>query len=174
MRKVVGLLVVMLCFSGAALAQDLPRGEFSAGYSYVRINPGDPIPGINLNGWYASLAGNFNNWLGIVGEFHGHYGKAQNVGTDAHTYLFGPRISFRQNEKLTPFVHALFGAARFGSGPGTGETTTAYSFGGGVDARVTDGIAIRAVQVDYLITRFAADTQHNLRLSVGVTFRFAR
>jgi len=174
MRKVVGLLVVLLCFSAVARAQDTPKGEFSAGYSYFRGNPGHGFPGINLNGWYASLTGNFNDWFGVTGEFSGAYGKPKNIGTDYHSYLFGPTISYRKNEKLTPFVHFLMGAARFGAGPGTGDTNLAMELGGGVDARVTDGIAIRAVQFDYVMTRFASETQHNLKLSVGVTFRFAR
>jgi opacity protein-like surface antigen len=174
MRKVVGLLVVLLCFSTAAMAQDTPKGEFSAGFSYVRINPGSSLPGVNLSGWYASLAGNVNDWFGVVGEFSGHYGKPANLGTDAHTYLFGPRISYRKNEKLTPFVHVLMGAARAGAGPGTGTTAFAMAMGGGVDARVTDGIAIRAVQFDYVMTRFFEQAQHNIRLSAGITFRFAR
>jgi opacity protein-like surface antigen len=174
MRKVVGLLIVLLCFSAAAMAQEFPKGEFSAGFSYARINAGGGAPGINLSGWYASLAGNFNKWFGVVGEFSGHYGKALNIGTDAHTYLFGPQISFRQKEKVTPFVRALFGAGRFGMGAGTGNTAFAMALGGGVDARVNDNIAIRAVQLDYLMTWFGSDQQKNLRLAVGVTFRFAK
>lgn len=174
MRKFVCLLVLAFCFSTAALAQDLPRGEFSAGYSFIRVNPGSGAASLNLSGWFASLAGNVNDWFGIVGEFSGHYGSPGNVGSDIHTYLFGPRISWRKNEAFTPYAHALFGAARVGVGPGTGTTDFGMAFGGGVDARVNDTIAVRVGQLDYVLTKFGNSSQHNVRLSVGLTFRFAR
>lgn len=54
------------------------------------------------------------------------------------------------------------------------ETENAFSMalGGGVDVKVTDRIAIRAVQLDYQVTRFFEDTQNNLRLGTGIVFRF--
>lgn len=174
MRKFVCLMVLALCASTVALAQDTPKGEFSAGYSFVRIHPGGNSPSLNLSGWIASIAGNVNDWFGIVGELSGHYGSPGNVGTDFHTYLFGPRISYRENERFTPFAHILMGAARLGRGPATGTTDFGMALGGGVDVTVNDNIAIRAGQMDYLMTRFGPNSQHNIRLSAGLTIRFAR
>jgi opacity protein-like surface antigen len=80
---------------------------------------------------------NLNNWLGIVGEFSGHYQSNSSsvsfpivfggfiavipgpIGTfttradqNIYTFLFGPRFSYRKDKRLTPFAHVLPGFAR--------------------------------------------------------------
>lgn len=99
-----------------------PRAEAFLGYSYLRVNPGSPIQGINLNGGSGSIAFNANNWFGIVADF-GDY-KLSNLAVSGlpsvsadgtvFTYLFGPRLSSRRRDRVTPFVHALFGGAHLG------------------------------------------------------------
>jgi opacity protein-like surface antigen len=185
MRKFFVLAALVVLFSGAVMAQDHPKAELFGGYSYGRINPGQGFDGINLNGWHASIAGNVNNWFGIAGDFSGHYGNPTILGikvnTKNHTYLFGPRISYRNNEKVTPFAHVLFGGANSrGSalGVGVSESAFAMAFGGGVDAKINDNFAFRVAQFDYLLTRFDGPTsgttanQHNFRISTGIVFRF--
>lgn len=193
MRKLFVLAALVVLFSGAALAQDHPKAELFGGYSYGRINPGQDVAGINLNGWHASIAGNVNNWFGIAGDFSGHYGSPRitfpgvpgpvtiKVDTRVHTYLFGPRFSYRNNEKVTPFAHVLFGGASIrGSafGVGASESAFAVAFGGGVDVKINDNVAFRVGQFDYLLTRFdgpasgTTSNQHNFRLSTGIVFRF--
>jgi opacity protein-like surface antigen len=181
MRKVCLIVALVLLVSGGALAQDAPKAEVFAGYSYLRVNPGSGINGINLNGWNASLAGNFNNWFGVVGDFSGHYGTPAisgiSVNTKVHTYLFGPRISYRKNDRVTPFAHALFGGTHVrGSsfGVGISENGFAMALGGGVDARINDHFAFRVVQADYLMTRITGSNQHNFRFSTGLVFRFGK
>ena len=44
--------------------------------------------------------------------------------------------------------------------------------GGGVDWNATTHIGIRLIQAEYLMTRFASETQNNARISAGVVFRF--
>ncbi len=178
MRKFFVLVALVVLVSGAAMAQEHPKAEIFGGYSYVRINPGQRVSGENFpGGWHASIAGNFKNWLGVAGDFSGHYKAIGGVNTNAHTFLFGPRISYRNNEKVTPFAHVQFGAAR-ASGGGTSENAFAMNFGGGVDVKVNDNIAFRVGQFDYLLTRFDGPisgtnaNQHNFRFSTGIVFRF--
>jgi opacity protein-like surface antigen len=187
-----------------ALAQDAPKADVFGGYSYSRFNPGTPAggsgTGANLNGWNASITGNFNNWLGVTADFSGHYGSPSisgiNVDTRTHYFLFGPRVSFRKHERVTPFGHALFGAAKLkGSAALLTDRQTAFAmaFGGGVDVKVSDRAAIRLFQADYVVTRFKeasiacianpllppcplpdTATQHNARLSFGVVLHLGK
>ena len=90
-----------------AMAQDVPKAEVFGGYSWS---------GGNFHGWNASATGNITKRFGIVADFSGHYGSDPGgpilVKQNAHSFLFGPRFSFR-GKRLTPFVYALFGATRF-------------------------------------------------------------
>jgi len=180
MRKFFVLAALVVLFSGAAMAQDHPKAEFFGGYSYACINPGGGVTGFNLPaGWHASVAENVNNWFGLAVDVSGHYGNPTILGvkvnTKVHTYTFGPRISYRKNEKVTPFAHVLFGGASIrGSafGVGASDSGFAMTLGGGVDAKINDNFAFRVAQFDYLMTRIGGDNQHNFRLSTGIVFRF--
>ena len=185
MRKVLVLAALLVLVSGVAMAQDHPKAEVFGGYSYLRINPGQGIKGDNIpGGWAASVAGNFNNWFGVAGDFSGHYGSPDfgtgvAIKTHVHTYTFGPRLSYRNNERITPFVHALFGGAHVNAlGGVASENAFAMKFGGGLDAKVNDNFAIRVGQFDYILTRFDGPVsgtranQHNFAFSTGIVIRF--
>ena len=135
------------------------------GGSYIRSD------GANFRGWNGSVSGNVNDWFGIVGDFSGHYFPLAN----AHIYTFtaGPQLSYRKNAQVTPFVRALLGGARVGGG-GVSDTGFAANVGGGVDIKVSNSIAIRAIQADALITHFGGSTTTDLRLSFGIVFRFGK
>jgi opacity protein-like surface antigen/outer membrane protein OmpA-like peptidoglycan-associated protein len=179
-----------------------PKVELFLGYSYLRAVPS--ISAENrlawLNGGSASIAFNFNRYLGIVGDFGGFndteirlYGTNPSSTPDSsgtvYTYLAGPRFSFRNNGRITPFAQALFGGVHASQVTLSGctgnactllpsEDTFALTAGGGVDIRVHRHLAIRAIQAEYLMTRFenrtTGDTamQNDIRLSSGIVFRF--
>ncbi len=191
MRKIALFASLVLVFCVSAIAQkETPKAELFAGYSYVRANPGSPLEGVNLQGGSGSLAVNANNWLGIVADFGGYQlsdltimGEPIPLDATAFTYLFGPRFSYRKNERVTPFVQALFGGVRL-SGNILGVSAPAgYAFaitvGGGLDVKVHRNVAIRIVQAESLLTRFpdpasitgATGTQKNARISAGIVFR---
>jgi hypothetical protein len=44
--------------------------------------------------------------------------------------------------------------------------------GGGIDIKALPFVAIRVVQVDYVLTRFDGQTQNQPRVSAGVVFHF--
>ena len=181
----------------------VPRLELFLGYSYVRAVPAlaDGNRLVWLNGGSTSVAFNMNRYLGLVGDF-GAYTNSQMRFTGAYTstldvdnpniavlsYLFGPRLSFRQHDRFTPFAQALFGGVHANRVTLKGCTTNctllpaqdsfAMTAGGGLDLRVHRHIAIRLIQAEYLMTRFpsyttgSAGTQNDMRLSAGVVFRF--
>jgi hypothetical protein len=88
-----------------------------------------------------------------------------------YTYMVGPTLSAR-TERVTPFVHALFGGASAG---GEGETANAFAmaFGGGLDVNAGNHLAWRMVQADWLLFRSGGETdKKNVRVSTGLVFRF--
>jgi len=99
-------------------------------------------------------------------------------------YLAGPRYAFGSSHSTQLFGEALFGAAHAFNGvfPAPGApTSTANSFaaqiGGGLDIGLTKGFALRALQIDYVRTALpnnGANTQNDLRLAVGLSYRFSR
>jgi hypothetical protein len=175
LRVVVPVLLLGLLAAGAQ-AQNTPQAEVFGGYSFLRINPGSGIPGENVPaGWHASVAGNFNSWFGLAGDFSGHYKDIFGVNVNAHTFTFGPRFTARASDSVQPFAHFQVGGARIGagiSGFGGSDTSFAAVVGGGVDVKLNDRVAWRVGQFDYVLTRFGGDSQHNVRFSTGIVFRF--
>lgn len=180
-----------------------PRAELFLGYSYVRVMPtmSDGNRLLWLNGGSTSLALNLNRYLGVVFDFGGmddskiRLNNGSNALFDSSgtvfTYLGGPRVSFRNRGRLTPFVQALFGAAHAGQvtlsgncmaqgcAPLPSETDFAMTAGGGLDVRISHHFALRLVQAEYLMTNFKDINsgknamQNDMRLSTGIVFRFS-
>jgi len=187
LRIVVSLLVLSAVF-GLGLstkAQELPKIDVSASYSYFRANPATTgSSGFNLNGGSATAAYHFRDWLSVVADFGGYdVGRVNGVNVDNHvlTYMFGPQISYRRYRRITPFGHVLVGGARAGSGvfaTTNSHTALATAFGVGVDWNVRDRFSIRPLQFDYLLTHLPevtngnTQTQNNLRVSAGIVFHF--
>jgi opacity protein-like surface antigen len=183
-KLVVSLLAVVALSGVSAHAQDTPKVDIFAGYSYVRENPGTAgASSFNLNGGSASIAYNANSWLSGVADFGGYHNGnilKSGVGGTLSTYLFGPRVSYRHFGRITPFGEVLFGVAHASAsiaGATASDNAFAMTVGGGVDYKLTDRFAIRPVKVDYLMSRFSetgtgGNTQNNLRVSTGIVFRF--
>src|SRR5437016_10029972 len=70
LQLLVSLLAVLSLFGATARAQDTPKVDIFAGYSYLRENPSTAgVSGFNLNGGSASIAYNAKSWLGGVADF---------------------------------------------------------------------------------------------------------
>ena len=176
MKKIAVLGVFFLVFSLAAMAQDYPKAEVFGGYSYVHSSI--LSTGFNFNGASGSIAYNPHpNW-GLVADIGGYHTNTLGADASVVTYLFGPKIASRSNERFTPFAQALFGGAHIGSGVlGVSENGFALALGGGVDANVNYNVAVRVGQVEYLLTKFndgLNDRQTSVRISAGVVFRFGK
>jgi hypothetical protein len=121
------LAVPILLVNVVAGAQEFPRAEVGANYSYGRFIPSrDSRTPYSLNGGGGSLVVNINEFLGIKMDLQGYKsttrefvipasvnfpsGAQGSVSGDLFTYLFGPEIKVRAH-KLQPFAHILFGAA---------------------------------------------------------------
>ncbi len=201
MRKFIALAVMVLGMTLYAGAQEVPQVEVFGGYSLFHFDDQgleaelqtiDPTVTLNrnLHGWNAAVQFNANKWLGIVGDFSGHYGTvgenpSGSVSGNIYNFLFGPQINIR-GEKATGFVHALFGGNRFKidaipapiDTPEVTDTAFAFAIGGGVDINVTKMVAIRAGQFDYIFTKHTFSQfglnqphQNNFRFSAGIVLK---
>ena len=165
MKKLVLFLAVVLGSACVVRAQETPAAELSAGYSYLRAGFHD---GLNLHGGSVSLAGNINQWFGVVGDYGLYHTQPSGLGgVNFHTFMAGPRFSYRRSDRVTPFAQVLVGAFH-----GLDTTGFSMSTGGGVDVKLSEHVAIRPVQVEYLLLRAQGDSLHCARLSAGIVFRF--
>jgi opacity protein-like surface antigen len=190
-KVVVCLLGFLSVLAATVRGQDYPKFDLFTGYSYVRANPSGTttLPSFNMNGGEASLAYNATSWLGVVADYAGYrtsrldFREGKDFKGNMWTYLFGPRISYRHLGRFTTFTQTLFGIAHATSGTYEegNQTNFAMTLGGGFDYRLSRRLSIRALQADYLLTRFkehddftftSVTTQNNLRLSTGLSFHF--
>jgi opacity protein-like surface antigen len=158
------LCVIFLWIPVIAAAQDYPKAEIFAGYSYFqgqRLIAGS-------NGFDVSATVNFNRWFGVTGDFSGHYVQ----GAKLHSFLFGPKISFRGNDWIHPYLSTLAGPVHLNFFDRYSETYLGWTVGGGVDIKVHRHIAIRALDLNYLLLRNNRRDSHNGKLSMGIVWRF--
>lgn len=182
--------------------QAYSRVEVFAGYSYVNIDSFrfsfDKREG--ASGWGTSVSFNLHKSFGLTADFAGQYGDvlrgitieaclgivptpffcAVDVSFSNYQFLFGPRLAGRWR-LVTAFGHALLGASRrhvsgFTAGGVTFEPEThtdfALALGGGVDINLGRMVSIRALQLDYIPTRFQGSLwSDNVRLQAGVVFK---
>jgi outer membrane protein OmpA-like peptidoglycan-associated protein len=166
---------------------DFPHEELFLGYSYLNVSPGNNLPEADFNGGSASFAYNFNRHLGLVGDlgdYHaGDYAGVANVSSNIVSFLFGPRLSFRNDSRVTPFAQILLGGAHGSGDPGLlGGPTSLNGFalatGGGLDFGLNRRFALRLPQVEYVMTRFDPNIagvpthQNNVRASAGLVVRW--
>lgn len=199
----------MVCLH--AQSAPAPKVELFLGYTHFGAfsSPTTGTAGnrmVGLNGGSVSLAFNLNRYVGIVGDFGGYDdSQLQLTGSGANqprtvssngtafTYMGGPRISWRNTSRFTPFAQVLVGGVH--GGPVTiancsgavcvalpSQNALALTAGGGLDIRLTRHVTLRPVQAEYMMTRFAnvtagvsggsSATQNDLRLSTGLVLSF--
>ena len=161
------------------------------------------------NGFEASVTRYFSKRVGLTGDFSGYYhkettrfaGTLLRSNTSVYTILGGPHVRFANKTRLTPFIHALVGAARVrtnyteigSTDPVTAtdsSTRLAMAFGGGLDLRLSNRVSLRLFQLDYspilgkdrritasdststdFIDLNGRAQSKNFRLSIGIVFK---
>ena len=174
MKKLVFAALAFSLLAMTSHGQNTPAADLAGGYSYLHLNGSGGSSGANLNGFSASLGVNVNSWFGIAGDFGVYHGSPSGVGLTAESFMFGPRISFRQSDKFVPFVQALFGGSH-ASALGVSTTPFAFSFGGGADIGIggSGKFAVRP-QVDYIGMRSNGSTQNSERISIGLVYHIGQ
>lgn len=212
MRRYFVLGSLLLLTAGTALAQgEFPKVETSPAFMYIRSSPnftnsfavnGQQLSGsneFNCAGGGGTIAYNLTGMLGIAADLGGckFFSDALGIaGTKVNgsqfTYLFGPRLTFRNSSPFHPFFELNFGGDRLAAsckssstnclnavGGGTySKNAFAMTVGGGLDIQLTKRIALRPFQAEYLYTRFGNscafavcnnnNNQNSFRLKSGI------
>ena len=199
MKRCIALIGVAAIFVLNAAAQEWPRYETSLNYTFTRFGSSINAPAFNANGGNGQFAYNFNRWFSGVVDL-GAVHNANFTDATVTNYLGGPRITVRKS-RLAPYFQVLFGGvyatqslaapidavaleAGIVSPVGTTiratrqQTGFAMAAGGGLDVKLSRHVSLRALEVEYFLTRlndFRAindKTQDNIRASAGITFMF--
>ncbi|HTT77511.1 MAG TPA: outer membrane beta-barrel protein [Candidatus Binataceae bacterium] len=180
------LLTMFLGLSASASAQEesTPRYEVGLNYSWLHVNSANYDYQRTGNGGSGYFLYNLTPMVGLVGDFGGYANMRTAINDKALTYLFGPRFTWRHS-RWNPYAQFLFGGAYAWSGPnGNSNTQNAFAMasGGGLDYVLTQHIAIKPIQVEYVMTQFDSanlggstrgfgNHQNDVRYSAGVVFR---
>lgn len=202
MKRIFPLFVIALFLTGVACAQENPRFEVTADYSYFRVNPS--LPSVwnsqNLNGGGGDVTFFFSDHFAVKGDLQGYStsnqcpatssGLTNCVSSNLITYMFGPVAKYRFG-KFEPFGEVLFGGAHSNfyvnacssnsvlcGGTAPASTAFALAVGGGVDFQATHRLAIRLFDADWVRTDFGNNfilgnsSQNNFRVQTGLQIRF--
>lgn len=186
------LFALFVTITGSGWAQEqaaTPVVEVGLDYSLVHGTSAYGGNQLTSNGGSGYIVYNLNRVLGLVADFGAYHNGSIHGSFDSDTtftYLFGPRFSWRRWQRVTPYTQFLFGGARTsagftggsGAGPASDENSFALAAGAGIDIALTRHIAVKPIQVEYLmaeapdVTGYRGNVQNGFRYSAGVVFRF--
>ena len=167
-----------------AWAQSYPAREAYLGYSHYNNEYGTDrhnSPGLQFNFGY-NIARNLQLLGDFGAQFHSTnivWSNGKKAEADSYQFLFGPELKIRNRSRLTPFAHALAGAALrnyavpSGNWVCTGFPSSCYqtsfsvardsgfawSLGGGLDWRIHPAISLRIVQFDWIRSNLSRDNK---------------
>jgi hypothetical protein len=185
MKEKLLLILFSMILPPMAIAQETPAVEIFGGYCFFHQGSSEIVnmPNeFNMHGWNASVAVNVNKWMGFVADLGGVYKvrSYDRLGTENHSFMFGSKFAARK-AKITPFAQILFGVMQENvTGAGFGyeyanQSNFAMAFGGGLDIKAGDILAIRSIQFEYFRVRAGgAEFLNNLRYSAGVVFKLGK
>jgi hypothetical protein len=175
----VSLLCLFFCAPASAQSKSkLPAIDVFGGYSYLRFDAKTLgfANDLNLNGANVSVAlPDLYMGLGAAIDISGHFANE----LEEFNFMIGPQYTYEW-KGMRWYGHGLFGKARARlRQPGTTNVGPSYlssavAFGGGLDFPLSGRFSVRVFQADYLITQDFNATQHNVRISTGVVYRFGK
>lgn len=175
--------ILLSSFAGAQ-QQPVPKVEFGAGFSFAQMHVPNSTSTTWMNGIQFDGTYNVNPWLGLTGEFTGHYHCLTGCFWDASisrqkafTFVAGPKFALRRSGRVVPWVHALGGVSNisYSDDTGTDLATTAYALvaGGGIDIK-SGPVSIRAIQLDLFNHKVGTQRRNDLRIGVGAVIGFGQ
>jgi outer membrane immunogenic protein len=190
MRSIALGITLLFGSTVAATAQGSYGGDAALTYHWVHTNapPSGGCGCFGLNGGGVSGSWRLNHQWALVAEISAEYaGSALSTGRSLTltSYQAGARYHLpplwkHASHGPQPFAQLLAGAAHANgkvAGDGDGSYAFAVRMGGGIDVPVSSLFAVRVIQIDYDLTKFANgvnDRQNNLLLGAGVVFRWSR
>lgn len=184
------LLVLLLAFPWSLHGQavgirgegsELSRMEVGGNYNFFHANaPPGQCGCFSMNGFSSTFLMNITpRWsaLGDVAVAFAHQvnGTTQNI--TIINYFFGPRYTYRNSSRWTPYGELLIGGAKENVNFKFDINRQSLGFlgGGGVTTKFKQKWGINAIEVDYVHTRIpnaGNNSQNNLRIATGVTYHF--
>jgi hypothetical protein len=202
-------LVGLLLLGTWVCAQEAPKAELGLDYSFARYAPSASYTqGHSLNGGGGQFKYNIGEYFGIMMDLQGYNsntvrftvptslvpgGASGTASGNLFTYLFGPVVKIRTNDRFHPYFDVLLGGAHssvYGNAykticqPTTGACQAAGSpngdafamaAGGGIDIPINSLFDLRLGQFDYLYThftnQFTNSGQNNFRLVTGLNIK---
>jgi opacity protein-like surface antigen len=169
----------ILASTAVVSAQEVvtPKYEVGLNYSWLHVNSANQDRQRTGNGGSGYFEYNLSPVVGLVADIGGYANTR--INDRLMTYMFGPRFNWRHS-RLSPYVQFLFGGAYVWNDLNTASTTQnafAMASGGGLDYNLTNRIAIKPIQVEYVMTQIDSTKgfgshQNDIRYSGGVVFRF--
>jgi hypothetical protein len=158
-------LLVLLCALVPMSSARADEGvQASVGYSFVQYleTGGGNAP----VGAFVSISGN----KGLSPELDLGWQRDSEFGVTLNTFTVtaGPRFALGSSESTRPFLHVL-GGLRHDRIEGESNTSWGGFAGGGLDVRVSEGLAVR-LGADFQIFFDQGENLKTLRLGVGLTF----
>jgi Outer membrane protein beta-barrel domain len=194
-RGLCSLLVLCTCCAHDLFGQsDYTRHEVGGNFSVVGADTKgafnndksrDALYGFNIQGAY-----NISRFWGVKADFS-YFQKefeAGNADFTSRLFQIAGGIKLQDNTdaiRFRPFAQALIGVAHASKLPRLLEETSSgrvvsvltgtgpsLVLGGGLDIRLTRKLELRALQIDYNPVWLKDQTFQNVRLGIGVNFRF--
>ena len=162
-----------------SMKSDYPAWQVSIGYQYNRDNlVGSPF---TTNGANVGVTRFLNRWFGLDGQAGFGFGNTGATTSPANLNaqsLFvggGPRVAWRNQGRLEPWLHLVIGMDRFRFTQTAGvlgnNTALAGAGGGGVDYVLGHRLSARA-EVDAIESRFFSTYQRHFQAETGLVFSF--
>jgi hypothetical protein len=154
------------------------------GYNFTRFYPDSAyIPDLNANGGNAQFTYNFNKWVGAtldVGSVTKGTINHAAWDTTVTSFTLGPRFTYHNHSRFTPYFEVLFGGAEASVSTQVGTSvgpvtlpanillppssvftaridasTTGFAMlaGGGLDIKLSKRISFRPIGLDYYLAR---------------------
>jgi hypothetical protein len=184
----IAVCILLLAGPGLLRAQEpVHRLDLAATYSAERSLKANTSQNFWMQGGSIELGANVGRGWGIAANVTGTH--AGSIGTSGIplslvTATFGPRYRWHAERRLSLYGEGLVGEANglrsnFPAAPGAQPEANglATQLGGGIDYKLSDRFAIRALDAAWSRTQLPNSTdniQNNLRIGAGVVVRFAR
>ena len=151
---------MMVCASLWLAGQEpAPKAELFGGYSWYQLGgkvDGAKVPYLNgVVGQFVLNSAQFPE-SGFVVDVNSH----SNSSASAFNLAFGSRFGW-QVRRFRPFADALMGFQRFSPKGGSSEIKPSFTFGGGLDMRISPKISVRVLQVSYATTLYTSSASQS-------------
>jgi hypothetical protein len=174
-KRILRLVLPMVCLAAPLAAQDYAQLELGFGYANWGTDT-SPTTTDRVHGFAMHTDYNLTSWLAID-NYLGAY-SFPSFGTTfdftAIYNVFGIKLTARDllDDRVSPFVVAGFGGGTV-SDRGVGFSSSAARYGGGVDINLNDGFAFRvdasslAVGQNFVTSAWSS----NFNLATSVIFK---